>query len=167
VNVRGSALERPTFVSCSMVHCVEAALRRYPFVSVRERALVHWHSGPDFEFRGSELLTIHVIFNLLNNALRHIAQAGKGEIWIELRSGPADNSLVFRDTGTGIHPEVLPHIFTRYYAWTKDEKDPETTGIGLAFCREVAQASGGDIVCRSRLGEYTEFVIGLPKKNSA
>jgi signal transduction histidine kinase len=166
INVQGSAQEqRHNFVSCSIAHCIEVALRRYPFSSDRERALIHWDARTDFRFHGSELLMVHVIFNLMKNALRHIALAGKGEIWIEVNAGISDDSLLFRDTGPGIHPNVLPHIFTRFSAWQSDGKSAETTGIGLAFCREVAQAFGGEISCRSILGEYTEFVLRFPKKS--
>ena len=74
------------------------------------------------------------------------------------------NRLVFRDTGTGIPADVLPHIFTRYYAWPKHGRGVvETTGVGLSFCREVVNAFGGRIDCRSQPGEYTEFSIAFPR----
>jgi signal transduction histidine kinase len=164
MNIRGLAnKQRHNFVSCSIIQCVETALRRYPFSSERERALINWRAQVDFRFHGSELLMVHVIFNLLQNSLRHMAQAGKGEVWIDSTAGLSNNMLIFRDTGTGIHSDVLPHIFSRFSAWSIDGKSAESTGIGLAFCREVAQAFGGDITCQSVLGEYTEFVLRFPK----
>ncbi|MFN0040585.1 MAG: sensor histidine kinase [Burkholderiales bacterium] len=166
VNIKGSPRERQAFVPCSITQCVNAALQRYPFVSERERALVHWNPTTDFLFKGSELLTVHVIFNLLKNALRHISRAGKGQIWITLRMAESKNSLVFRDTGTGIRPEILPNIFKRFYSWPNDATGSDATGIGLAFCREVAQAYGGDIDCHSELGEFAEFVIAFPASPS-
>jgi signal transduction histidine kinase len=54
---------------------------------------------------------------------------------------------------------VLPHIFTRYYAWPKGRGIVETTGIGLSFCREVAKAFGGRIECSSKLNDHTQFTI--------
>lgn len=161
--VRGLGMESSELVTCSMSSCVDIALRRYPFASDKERALVRWDSQTDFSFTGSELLMVHVIFNLLKNALRHIAIARKGLISIRLEAGERENRLVFRDTGTGIPAEVLPHIFTRYYAWPKHgEGVVETTGIGLSFCREIVHAYGGSIGCRSQLNEYTEFTIRFP-----
>ncbi|MEQ1879974.1 MAG: HAMP domain-containing sensor histidine kinase [Burkholderiales bacterium] len=167
MNVRGAAREqRAAFVSCSINRCVEIALQRYPFASERERALVNWRPSVNFSFHGSELLMVHIIFNLMKNALRHIAQAGKGEIWIEVNAGLSDNNLVFRDTGPGIHPDVLPYIFTRFSARSGSGKAVDTTGIGLAFCRDVAQSFDGSIICRSRLGEFTEFVLRFPGKTT-
>jgi len=161
--VRGMGVEGKELVPCLMSTCVDTALRRYPFASDKERALVRWDMKADFSFMGSELLMVHVIFNLLKNALRHIAIAGKGTISIGLEAGQHENRLVFVDTGTGIPADVLPHIFTRYYAWPKHGRGVvETTGIGLSFCREVVHAFGGGIECRSRVNEYTRFSIRFP-----
>jgi len=162
--VRGLGMERRGLIACSMSRAVETALRRYPFASERERALVQSDVKADFTFVGSELLMVHVIFNLLKNALRHIAIAGKGSISIRIEADPAEHRLIFRDMGTGIPAEVLPHIFTHFYAWPKHgEGVVETTGIGLSFCREVVQAFDGKIECRSRLNEFTEFRIRFPR----
>src|SRR5258706_223458 len=87
--VRGMGVEGKELVPCLMSTCVDTALRRYPFASDKERALVHWDMKADFSFMGSELLMVHVIFNLLKNALRHIAIAGKGTISIGPDAGPA------------------------------------------------------------------------------
>ena len=162
--VRGLGMERGELVPCLMSHCMETALRRYPFASDKERALVQVDMKTDFSFLGSELLMVHVIFNLLKNALRHIAIAGKGSVSIRIEVEPRENRLVFVDTGTGIPAEVLPHIFTRFYAWPKHgEGVVESTGMGLSFCREVVQAFHGRIECRSRIGEYTEFLLRFPE----
>jgi signal transduction histidine kinase len=158
--VRGLGVEGKELVPCLMSNCVDTALRRYPFASDKERALVQLELKADFSFLGSELLMVHVIFNLLKNALRHIAIAGKGTISIRLETDRHENRLVFLDTGTGIPADVLPHIFTRYYVWPKHGRGVvETTGVGLSFCREVVHAFGGSIECSSRMDEYTEFLI--------
>ncbi|UCH47073.1 MAG: HAMP domain-containing histidine kinase [Betaproteobacteria bacterium] len=163
-SVRGLRMKKEEFVTCSMAHCVDVALRRYPFNSEKDRALVQWKPRPDFTFVGVEMLMVHVIFNLLKNALRHISLAGKGTIAIALEAGEQECRLVFRDTGPGIPADVLPHIFTRYYSWPKHgDGIVETTGIGLSFCREVINAFGGTIDCRSRIGEFSEFLITFPR----
>ena len=163
-SVRGLRMKKEEFVTCSMAHCVDIALRRYPFNSEKDRTLVEWTPRPDFTFRGVEILMVHVIFNLLKNAIRHISLTGKGSISIGLEAGEQDCRLVFRDTGPGIPADVLPHIFSRYYSWPKHgDGMVETTGIGLSFCREVVNAFGGNIECRSRIGEFTEFLITFPR----
>lgn len=161
--VRGFGVEQGALAPCSMSQCVQAALHRYPFASEKDRALVHWEATTDFVFIGSQLLMVHVIFNLLKNALWHIAIAGKGAISIGIEVDKTENRLIFRDTGPGIPAEVLPHIFRRYYVWPRGgAAGVESTGIGLSFCKEVIKAFGGSIVCHSKLNEYTEFVIEFP-----
>lgn len=159
VNARIHDNDYQALSSCSMVKCVDAALQRYPF-STQERALVSWQSGSDFAFQGVELLTVHVLFNLLKNALRHIALAGKGAISIYLETTSTVNRLIFRDTGGGIHPDALAHIFTRFYTSSTDSM--LGAGIGLAFCRDVMHTFGGEIDCNSTHGEYCEFVLTFP-----
>ncbi|MEM5326241.1 HAMP domain-containing sensor histidine kinase [Paraburkholderia sp. JHI2823] len=148
--------------TCSIVHCVETALARFPFREGDRRRVI-CNLRPDFEFHGSEMLTVHVLFNLLKNAFRHMGSIDDAQISIRLESGQRSNRLIFSDTGTGISPEVLPHIFTRFYTSTTATDDVSLgAGIGLAFCRDVMQAMGGAITCSSVKGEYTEFVLTFP-----
>ena len=162
VNARATGAVTQESVLCSMSRCIEIALQRYPF-SEDERTLVSWQPGADFEFRGVELLMVHVLFNLVKNALRHIGKAGKGEIMIRTEASPDANRLIVRDTGGGIPPETLPHIFRRFYTSVGDSDSVLGAGIGLAFCRDVMGSFGGTIECSSVHGESSEFVLTFPK----
>lgn len=145
---------------CSIARCIETAIERYPFAGA-ERTLVAWPKREDFVFRGAELLVVHVLFNLMKNALRQIARCGKGSIEIATVAGEGSNRLVFRDTAAGIPDGHLPHVFTRFYT-SSGSDDILGAGIGLAFCRDVMQALGGSIECSSRHGQFTEFVLTFP-----
>ena len=163
MNSRGNGFKPESFSLCSITQCVETALQRYPFTSDKIRQQVLWNNnGADFKFRGIELLMVHVLFNLLKNALYHIAKANKGGIVIQLENSPHGNVLTFRDSAAGVPPEVLPHIFTRFYSWSGDNDNSLGTGIGLAFCRDVMEGFGGAITCASKQGEYTEFILTFP-----
>ncbi|MGB7756441.1 MAG: HAMP domain-containing sensor histidine kinase [Salinisphaera sp.] len=161
VNSSRAAIDRSVFESVSIADCVTTALERYPFHSARERAWVEKAGGPDFRFHGSELLMVHVLFNLLKNALYHLARNNEGgiAIWTS-RSASGINQLHFRDTGPGIRPEILPRIFERFYSGMPRGQG---TGIGLAFVRLVIDSFGGHIRCASVLGEYTEFIMSFPE----
>lgn len=161
VNARLSGNASQELVVCSMARCVELALRRYPF-SDEERALVSWKMDQDFSFRGVELLTVHILFNLIKNALRHIAKAGKGEISILIQASPVSHRLILRDTGGGIPPETLPHIFTRFYTSSSSSDSVLGAGIGLAFCRDAMHSFGGTIECTSVYDEFSEFILSFP-----
>lgn len=165
MNADADGVLRREPVVCSMAHCIETALDRYPFMSEKERALLIWNRDADFCFHGTELLMVHVLFNLMKNALYHINKAGKGNIVIRLNLSPQGNKLIFRDTGSGIAPEVLPHIFTRFYSRSSENEKNIGAGVGLAFCKSVMSSLGGTIDCESQLGEYTEFTLIFPPLN--
>lgn len=161
VNANRASIDQSAFASVSIAACVRNALERYPFHSARERGWVHWEDSPDFQFRGSELLMVHVLFNLLKNAIYHLARADKGQISIwTTRHASGVNKLHFRDTGPGIPPDILPRIFERFYSGMPTGQG---TGIGLAFVRRVIDSFGGYIRCHSNLGEYTEFTMTFPE----
>lgn len=161
VNSSRAAIDRSVFESVPIEVCVEAALKRYPFHSAREKDWIDWQGGPDFRFHGSELLMVHVLFNLLKNAIYHLARNDSGRIAIWTTRHPSGtNQLHFQDTGPGIKPEVLPRIFERFYSGMPRGQG---TGIGLAFVRLVIDSFGGYIRCDSVLGEYTEFTMSFPE----
>jgi two-component system CAI-1 autoinducer sensor kinase/phosphatase CqsS len=160
-NVRMFKSDDRELVACSMTQCVDTALDRYPFTD-KERALVSWKPDEDFVFRGSHLLMVHVLFNLLKNALWHVAKAGKGSITIDLECSTNGNRLIFLDTGSGVPPEMLPHIFQRFYSSSVANDSVIGSGIGLAFCLDVVQAFGGTMKCTSVFGEFTQFALTFP-----
>jgi signal transduction histidine kinase len=149
--------KKNSFEICSIKECINAALTRYPF-SIGLEEKVHWKNNDDFLFKGVELQTIHVLFNLLKNALYYIKQADKGEVKIWLEMTYKYNYLHFLDTGAGIDKKSLRHIFDQHYTQTK-----HGYGIGLSFSKSVMQSFGGDIYCNSEKGEYTEFILAFPK----
>lgn len=161
VNARQARRESNELVECSIHHCVETAIERYPLTDA-EKSRITVALDDDFRFLGNELLMVHILFNLIKNALRHIAKAGKGEITIRSRSSGSGNYLVFKDTGMGIRPELLSHIFSRFYTSSDDSDSILGAGIGLAFCRDAMTSFGGTIECRSTMNEFTEFELYFP-----
>lgn len=157
MNVGRQSMTTAELNRLSMRECVEAALDRYPFESQRDREMIAWDGAEDFEFMGSKLLMVHVLFNLIKNALYFIAQAEKGELSIWLVNQQYRHELHIKDTGQGIPPEVLPKLFNRFFTTTN-----VGTGIGLSFCKMVVESFGGEIRCESRYGEYTEFIMTFP-----
>ena len=162
VSARVPGAMEQDFQACSMAACVDTALRRYPF-SEEERRVVSREGDGDFMFAGSELLMVHVLFNLIKNALRHIAKAGKGEVSIRIQASPSGHRLVVRDSGGGIPPDMLPHIFQRFYTSSRSNDSVLGAGIGLAFCRDVITSFGGTIECTSVYGDFTEFALSFPQ----
>jgi signal transduction histidine kinase len=101
----------------------------------------------------------HVLANLLDNALAHTERGGH----ISLGAERADGSVVLSvaDSGSGIAPEHMPHLFERFYRIPGQSADAGS-GLGLAIVREIVSAHGGSITCESRPGEGATFRITLP-----
>lgn len=155
VNLKENPLDG-NMENCSMVDCIELALKNYPLTG-EEKELISVNIENNFYFRGSQNLMIHVLFNLLKNALYYVKSSGKGKIYLWMEVGSRVNRLYFKDTGAGISKQKLPYIFDRFYSQTK-----YGTGIGLSFCRLVMRGIGGDITCDSVEGESTQFTLSFP-----
>ncbi len=156
VNLHNDKLDQRSFTLCSMRACVEEALERYPFRR-NERARVQVAEGTDFHFLGIHSMMVYVLFNLLRNALYSLEAAGKGSISIALETGGEENRLVFTDTGLGIAPEVLPHIFDGFFTTRADG-----TGAGLAFCVRTLASFDARIEAASVQGDYARFTLCFP-----
>ncbi|BDG62302.1 sensor histidine kinase [Caldinitratiruptor microaerophilus] len=103
-----------------------------------------------------------ILVNLLANAQRY-TPAG-GTVWLEARQQAGEARIAVRDTGPGIAPEDLPHLFERLYRGkaARGEGQEGGAGLGLAIARALAEAHGGRIEVRSRPGEGAEFTLVLP-----
>ncbi len=97
-----------------------------------------------------------VYFNLLKNALEAMKDGGSVEIAIG--SDDDDVTIAFGDSGAGMSPEQLTHLFEPYRT-TK----AKGTGLGLMVTDRIVRAHGGTIAAESSLGEGTTFTIRLPR----
>jgi len=108
--------------------------------------------------------------NLLANALRH-TPAG-GTIAVRVRptqeAGGSTVHLIVEDTGVGIEPDHLPHLFERFYRTDRARsRDTGGTGLGLAIVQAIAVAHGGQVLVQSKGEGYgSRFVIALPVAHS-
>ena len=102
----------------------------------------------------------HIINNLLGNALR-FTSAGD-EVCLQLEWVEGHLSVTVGDTGSGVHPDDLPHIFDRYYQSQHSGSRGGAAGIGLAYCRELAGLMGGNIQVESAWKEGTTFIVSVP-----
>ena len=106
-----------------------------------------------------------VLFNLLSNALRHTPVGGTVTISAELREGRVLVSA--RDTGTGIPPEDLPHVFERFYRADRSRtRATGGSGLGLTIAKQIVEAHGGQIWAQSWLGAGSTFTFSLPVSNN-
>ena len=118
-----------------------------------------------------------VLANLITNALRHTPAGGSitlvGRV---VHSGSPDMAdvsegskartmvqLAVSDSGVGIAPEDLPHIFDRFYRGSKSrQQEHGEVGLGLAIARSLVESHGGRLTVESSVGAGTSFTISLP-----
>lgn len=102
-----------------------------------------------------------VITNLVANAIHYNKPGGTIRIHTDLRDGKA--LVTVEDTGVGISPEDLPHIFDRFYRADKARSRGQGHfGLGLAICQAVVQADQGTITAISTPGEGSTFTVAYP-----
>jgi two-component system OmpR family sensor kinase len=111
----------------------------------------------DVFVNGNEGHLRRLIVNLLDNALK-FTPAG-GSIEVALKSDANRAILRVADTGEGIHPAELPHIFDRFFRGAGSPG--EGSGLGLSLCREIARAHGGEIAAANLPSGGTAFVVTL------
>ena len=101
------------------------------------------------------------LINLLDNAL-HYTPSG-GTVTVRLQATGEGVDWAVEDTGYGIEPEHLPHLFERFYRtdWAR-AKDAGGTGLGLPIVKEIAEAHGGTISVTSQVDKGAIFTLHLP-----
>jgi len=111
-------------------------------------------------YLGDSTRVRQVLYNLLSNALKFTEA---GEVRVTLSGQARGFSMRIEDTGIGIPPDRLTHLFQKF-----EQADASTTrrfggtGLGLSICRELAQLMGGDITVTSQVGKGSVFLATLP-----
>ena len=103
-----------------------------------------------------------IIYNLLSNAAKYSAENGEVSIKVITNYTYDHIRIIVSDTGEGIPPEKLKHLFDRFYVGHYDQQRTIGTGVGLALTRDLVYLHKGTIDCQSELGKGTVFTVTLP-----
>jgi heavy metal sensor kinase len=118
-------------------------------------------SGP-VTILGDEARLIQMIINLVDNAILYTNPGGR--VTLTVKNTRTHATLIVQDTGIGIAPEHLPHIFERFYradpAHVRTERG--SSGLGLSIVAWIIQAHKGTITVESQKGRGTTFIVALP-----
>jgi two-component system, OmpR family, heavy metal sensor histidine kinase CusS len=116
--------------------------------------------APDLLIKAERMLILRVISNLLDNAAKNTPAGGA----VLLKAVRQNNDVIITvgDTGSGIPPEYLPHIFERFYKVPGANKANSGYGLGLAINKSIITSLGGEISVQSEIGKGSIFTIKLP-----
>ena len=107
-----------------------------------------------------------IIKNLISNAIKFTSE--QGQVIFKVTEQFKSIEITIEDTGRGIHPKDLPHIFDRYYqAKASNSIQEGGTGIGLAICSEYTKLLGGSLTVQSEYEKGSKFIFSLPKVEAA
>jgi two-component system, OmpR family, sensor histidine kinase CiaH len=118
-------------------------------------------AAPELRVRGSREQLRQLVVILVDNALRYTARGGRVDVDVARRDGSA--VMAVTDTGIGIPPEALAHVFERFYrADEARTRDSGGAGLGLAIAQKLVDEHGGRISAESTPGQGSTFTVTLP-----
>ncbi|MBI2758390.1 MAG: HAMP domain-containing protein [Chloroflexi bacterium] len=143
------------------------AVERMSALAERQRIKLETGELPELQIRGDRQYLVQMISNLIENGIKY---SGADKVVRVETDGTQDKAtLRISDSGPGIPPEHLPHLFDRFYrvdaARSQNSDDPASptgSGLGLSIVAWVVQAHNGNIKAESRVNEGTTFEITLP-----
>jgi len=125
--------------------------------------LVQEVSGPNqnLAIDADRALIQQAMYNLLENAIKYTAVGG--QIKVHLEGRPHSVYVEIRDTGIGIAPLDLPHLFEKFYrSGRRESYQQRGTGLGLAIVKSIAERHGGRVGVDSQLGKGSVFSLEVP-----
>lgn len=136
---------------------LSSSIEKFALVAEAQETTIEFADTPMPNVYADPDRLVQVMHNLVGNALRYTA-GGK----VTVSTGLMDNLVRIRvtDTGTGIAPEDLPHIFDRFYRGD-DSRAGSNTGLGLAIAKTWVEAMGGTIGVESNAGTGSTFWFTL------
>ncbi len=138
---------------------MEEVEKHFAFRAGQEEKQIVLEGDGDVSFLCDRSWMAEALDNLVKNALDHMERGD--HIWIHWGQSPSAVSITVKDSGSGIHPEDLHHIFKRFYR-SRYSQDTQGIGLGLSLVKAVVEAHGGTVGVDSRLGAGTTFVLVFP-----
>jgi heavy metal sensor kinase len=120
----------------------------------------HCQIKEGIESNGDTRMIQRMLSNLLDNAIKYTPSGGKVDVTLS-REAPGKIIISVADTGIGISPGDLPHIFERFYRSDQSRTKPGI-GLGLSLARAIARAHSGDISVKTEPGRGSTFTVTLP-----
>jgi signal transduction histidine kinase len=144
----------------NLTEVVQGACRLFEPTAEDKGIALSCHLPDESRLLGDMQMIQRMLSNLLDNAIKYTPPGGSVSVSVSENDGQV--LVCVQDTGIGISPKDLPHIFERFYRC--DESRSQTgIGLGLSLARAIARGHGGDITTTSRPNQGSTFTITLPR----
>lgn len=147
--------------SFSLDELIQDIMQKFQLAAEKKKIRLQTNFVENLPFVFGDIGLIERVFeNLIENAVRYTPENGS----ITITVVPKDEKLMVRvsDTGSGIRPEDIPHLFDRSYRLKRErQKDAEGSGLGLAIAKRILELHGGDIEVDSVVNVGTTFTFTL------
>lgn len=117
-----------------------------------------------YNFYTDPILLGSIFQNMIENAYKY-SNPGQKELFIHISYEKRNIVFSFADKGIGIPKEELHNIFKKFYRIENQYNQNGSVGLGLAFCKELANFMNGDLQVKSKVNEGSEFIVTLPYEN--
>lgn len=148
---------KPTTIPIAVAKAVESV---QPYAQRKDIQIITTVREPLSPVHGDEGLLAEALVNIIGNAVKYSFAGSRVEVAVEEQDGRI--IIAVRDTGVGIPPDELPHIFGDFYRGRGGQTEEGGSGLGLALTRRIVEAHGGVITVESTPGQGSTFVIALP-----
>ncbi|CAN5676509.1 hypothetical protein BH23GEM11_BH23GEM11_07140 [soil metagenome] len=148
---------------CRLADLIDTASEFLRLLADSSSVVIQVESATDLRVRADRERILQVFSNLIANGVHHTPEGGR----IVIRSeslGNAEARVSVEDTGHGILPEHLPHIFDSF--WQADQSGRAGAGLGLAIAKGIVEAHGGRMWAESERGRGSIFHFTLPLADS-
>ncbi len=108
-------------------------------------------------------MILQVLLNLMSNAVKYTQAGGKVTVSVHVDDHSRLVHVSVADTGVGIPPEAIPHLFQKFYRVAEHKKMAKGTGLGLNLVKQIVETvHGGKVSVTSEAGKGSTFTFGLP-----
>jgi signal transduction histidine kinase len=143
----------------ALADVVDRAMDLYRDVAESKQIELSARCAPDVQVSADRVRLEQVAANLLDNAVKYTPPGGA--VVVEVAQRGSDAQLTVRDTGPGIPPSELPHVFERLFRGDTSRAE-RGLGLGLSLVKAVIEAHGGTVTVQSEVGRGSTFTVTLP-----
>jgi signal transduction histidine kinase len=151
----------------SIDELIQDILQKFRLAADQKRVVLDMDTADDLPQVQADIGLIERVFeNLIDNALRYTPE--DGEIHIKAAREQDRVRVRVSDTGSGIAPEDITHLFDRYYRMDRSRKGPAAgSGLGLIITKRILELHGSDLEVTSTVNRGTTFAFTLPASRTS